>query len=216
MSTGTTPAPSARTRKSFSASFSEIFSLPGSAGGTVRTKDPSAPVVAEAMGFGGSPPFISRRASSPGVSQGTAEIVTPKAGLSARPATRVRPRISPAPVGADRTRNATSGTIRLTKAAGNLTTGDPPSRIDPSWAIWEWASNSGAISPGPSSDGEWIIQHRTLETRIGFKAPRETPRVSSAVSSSEMIDAPVLILGEGEFRRHETFGRDTVNSGGVF
>jgi hypothetical protein len=30
-----------------------------------------------------------------------------------------------------------------------------------------------------------------------------------------MTDAPVLILGEGELRRHETFGRDTVNHGAV-
>ena len=30
-----------------------------------------------------------------------------------------------------------------------------------------------------------------------------------------MIDASVLILGEGELRRHETFGRDTVNRGAV-
>src|SRR5664279_3606052 len=143
------PAPSTRTRKSFSAFFSLSFSLPGSAGGTARTKDPSAPLVAEAIGFGGSPPFISRRASSPGVSQGTAEIVTPETGLSAGPATRIRPRIWPAPAGADRTRNATSGTIRLTKAVGNLTTGNLQAVLTAHGPSGNRLSNSGATPLGP-------------------------------------------------------------------
>ena len=64
--------------------------------------EPSAPVVAVANGFGAvaaGPAFASRRASSPGVSQATAETVTPAAGRSPRSETRSRPRISPAAAG---------------------------------------------------------------------------------------------------------------------
>ena len=94
--------------------------------------DPSAPVVAVAKALAPVAPFASRRASSPGASQGTAETVTPAAGRSPRSDTSSRPRISPAAAGRASARGRTRPARRPGRNALTVTLKEkPPRRIDP-------------------------------------------------------------------------------------